>query len=1043
MPTFTGTAGNDPMTGSAGADILIGLAGDDTYTVNNFADEVVETFGGGIDTIRTSVLGSLSIYSLARWAFVENLTYTGLLASQLQGNALDNVIKANSAATVNDTLYGGAGSDSLYGYGGDDLLMGGTGNDYLDGGTGADNLVGGQGDDTFIIDSLSDRAYEYVNGGIDTIRSGVAKDLRLAWTQQIENLTYTGSTAASLYGNDLGNTIKSISASNEFLYGFGGNDVLDGGTGNDTMIGGTGDDTYYVSTTDVVRELVGEGTDTFVGAKTDIGVVDYATTIENIFYTGTTAASVKGNALDNIVSGGSGNDSVSGLDGKDTLVGGAGADTLFGGNGDDFMYGGGLGGLTANSGYVPDASIDTLAGGAGNDRYRIDSSLDVVTEFTTGGTLDVVVTAIDNALSRYANVEALVLEEGSAAFYGEGSTGNDILIGNRGDNFLSSGAGNDTLSGQSGLSSSFTNSSSDVLDAGAGNDVLVAFDYNSGSFRQETTMFGGSGDDFYVLGDDIDTYGGSDTGGVDTAVMLTTGSIRNLDGVENVFLYGTGGPEDARARAALDLVYQATHNGDSYTGYLGFAANATGNDLGNRIVGNTYDNVLSGMGGADTLIGGAGDDTLDGGTGVDRLEGGVGDDRYVVTTGDVVVEAAGQGFDIVSSASLLTLAAYANIEGIEYTGSANVTMNNGIGNITNDWFTSGSGNDTLSGFGGNDELHGGAGNDTLSGGDGADKAYGDAGNDTITGDAGNDQLYGGDGNDTIDGGADNDTIYGEAGSDTLLGNDGNDQIYGGTSFSVDTSANTLRGGNGSDSLYGNAGIDTIDGDTGNDSLYGGDANDVLRGGDGNDYVYGQGGNDLIQGGSVTNSGVYYVSGGDVLWGGYYGADGLDADTFRFDAPTAANKAVETFPSSGTFYFNTGSLIADFNPAVDLIQFAASSVGDNDTLLENVAIKTTAGGTFSAASEMTIFRTDVAATFSYSNSQLTYFDAAAVTAVIGNASTAFAAGSERMFVVDDGTSSAIFQFVSSAADAVVSTSELSLVSVVYNNTEMVASDFALV
>ena len=43
------------------------------------------------------------------------------------------------------------------------------------------------------------------------------------------------------------------------------------------MRGGTGDDLYLVSTADVVAELIGEGSDTFLGAKTDIGVAAYAT----------------------------------------------------------------------------------------------------------------------------------------------------------------------------------------------------------------------------------------------------------------------------------------------------------------------------------------------------------------------------------------------------------------------------------------------------------------------------------------------------------------------------------------------------------------------------------------------------------------------------------------------------------------------------------------------------------------------------------------------------------------------------------------------
>ncbi|HWL79569.1 MAG TPA: glycosyl hydrolase, partial [Roseomonas sp.] len=48
----------------------------------------------------------------------------------------------------------------------------------------------------------------------------------------------------------------------------------------------------------------------------------------------------------------------------------------------------------------------------------------------------------------------------------------------------------------------------------------------------------------------------------------------------------------------------------------------------------------------ETISGSAGHDQINGGGG-DTLKGGLGDDTYIVTTGDVVVEAAGQGIDTV------------------------------------------------------------------------------------------------------------------------------------------------------------------------------------------------------------------------------------------------------------------------------------------------------------------------------------------------------------------------------------------------------------
>jgi len=1021
MATQTGTNGNDTLPGTTGADTLVGLAGNDTYLVNHLGDVIVEAYGAGIDTIRTSVLDALATYSLERYAYVENLSYTGTLAAQLKGNALANLITANAATSTRDTLYGGAGNDTLYGYGGDDLLIGGIGNDVINGGVGIDTMVGGTGNDVYTVDSTGDRVYEYANGGFDTIVSAVAKDLRLAWTAQVEGLTYNGTAAATLFGNARDNLVRSLSATGDTLYGFEGSDTLDGGAGNDTMRGGIGDDFYFVSNTDAVIELAGQGTDTLIGQRTDLSLSVFATTVENLFYTGATGALLTGNAMANLMSGGAGADTVSGGDGNDTLLGGAGVDSLLGGNGDDVLYGGGNPDYVwvPNRLLVPDTVVDRLVGGLGNDRYLIDSALDVVVEAAAGGTLDTVVSAIDNSLARYAYVEALVLQRGSAAWFGQGTTGSNLLVGNERDNLLVGGAGNDTLSAFVDVAN-VLEPQSDVLDAGDGNDTLVAFGFGSGfSAGREVSFLGGAGNDFYVVGTPVDSYGGQDSAGADTALLLASGSIDNLEGVETVVLYGADATLDAAARSALARIYAAANGGAAYAGPWGNAYDATGNDLANTVLGNALDNRLVGGAGNDTVVGAAGNDTLEGGIGTDSLVGGAGNDWYYLDTGDVAVEAAGGGFDVLASLTIASFSGYANFEGLQYLGATAVNLNRGAANTSNDFLGGGSGNDTISGFGGNDTLDGGAGNDTVNGGEGSD---------TLRGGLGDDSLLGGNANDELDGGDGADIVRGELGDDTLAGGAGDDLLDGGGNW---------------DRLDGGAGGDTLVGGDGNDTLEGGDGDDLLAGDNQNDVLVGGAGSDQLFGGAVAAGGSFGGS-GDHLWGGdRYGSGDLAVDYFGFNDVTADNGIVETFSGSGIFVFAAGATIGDFEQGLDRIAVARAFVGDLDTVIDGVVVKTSAGGTFSGTAELVVFRSDIADPIASSNTSFfDPIDAGAVVAVIGSADAALAVNQTRLFVVDDGTHSALYLFQSNNGDAAVTADELYLLTAVTGQSALTGADFML-
>ena len=308
-------------------------------------------------------------------------------------------------------------------------------------------------------------------------------------------------------------------------------------------------------------------------------------------------------------------------------------------------------------------------------------------------------------------------------------------------------------------------------------------------------------------------------------------------------------------------------------------------------------------------VGTSGNDTLHGTSGADTLEGGLGNDRYMVTPGDVVSEAAGQGMDVVLSGGDHVLGE--NVEHLILTGAAHAA---GTGNAQANRITGNGGDNQISGLAGNDILRGGAGSDRILGGVGDDRMLGDAGNDVLgggggddtalgglgddrlLGHSGNDRLVGGGGDDLAAGGAGIDILVGGAGHDTLIGGGdgdqllaggGNDLLWGGAGADLlmgHDGADRLNGGGGDDRLDGGAGQDILNGDAGRDALLGGLGNDLLTGGIGHDTLQGDAGNDRLVGGA----------GADMLLGG------TGADHFVFTAASDSGTGLRMRDTIGDF-----------------------------------------------------------------------------------------------------------------------------------------------
>lgn len=258
-------------------------------------------------------------------------------------SSIENV----TGSAYHDRLVGDGQNNVLTGRGGDDELIGGGGNDTLNGGIGNDTMAGGAGDDTYVIDSSADVIVENAGEGSDTLQ--VKTSYSLVNLPNVENLTYTGTAAATLTGNAAANQIN----------GGIGNDTIDGGAGADTMAGGNGNDTYLVDVAnDLIVEAAGAGTDT---VKASVSFT-LGANVETLILTGAAAIDGTGNDLANTITGNGAANHLYGLGGIDTLIGGSGDDYLDGGLGGDTLRGG--------------AGADTLIGGSGQDKFDWDAVSD-------------------------------------------------------------------------------------------------------------------------------------------------------------------------------------------------------------------------------------------------------------------------------------------------------------------------------------------------------------------------------------------------------------------------------------------------------------------------------------------------------------------------------------------------------------------------------------------------------------------------------------------------------------------------------------------
>jgi Ca2+-binding RTX toxin-like protein len=569
---------------------------------------------------------------------------------------------------------------------------------------------------------------------------------------------------------------------------------------------------------------------------------------------------------------GSGNDSLYGGSGPTTLVGGAGQDHLITGSGATVATAG-----TGNTTFLVYPGAATLNGGAGLDTYQFISGISTIfcNSISSAASTTVInqpANGQPNALdfSRLVFFDTLVVNLNSdspIATFGRRTVKTKTT--GQAANFLTAigGAGNTTITGNSGPDFLQGGSGKTVLIAGPGQDTLAA---GSGP----TTLIAGAGNDSLVGNSGVNdfVFGPVTVPGLSPTVtnFIPVASIDQVvPGTNANMLDFSSMP--ATVGVSVDLSSDtplATYSGRTilssepgqarrFTTVLG----GLGND---QIKGNNLPDSLVGGGGADTLIAGSGADTMVGGPGSTDY---VFNPQAAVVTYTIDQKTPGDNaldFSSLPSAdpvvvNLLsdTLASYPNVTVKDaHSGQwANFTM-----------VTGGNGNDSITGNNAGDTIYDGIGNDTINGGTGADfiDIPMGTGNDLISGNGGGDIIIAADGNDTLyaTNAADDPVlnggviypaanaaipagtvpgaeIIGGAGNDSIVGSQGDDYLEGGSGSA------TIHGLGGSDFILGGTLPSLLFGDTGNSTLIGGPGADTIAGGSGVDSVDGGDGGNFI------------------------------------------------------------------------------------------------------------------------------------------------------------------------------------------------------
>ncbi|SEG75008.1 Ig-like domain-containing protein [Bosea lathyri] len=309
---------------------------------------------------------------------------------------------------------------------------------------------------------------------------------------------------------------------------------------------------------------------------------------------------------DDTVLAGAGNDTLDGGDGDDELHGEAGDDLLKGGAGDDQLLGG-----AGDDVLLGGASDDLLDGGEGIDTADYSADTAGVTVDLSAGTAEGAGAGSDELIS----IETVI-----------GGAGDDILIGDDGDNRFVASAGNDFINGGDGIDTLDLSAATGAITVDFAASKASGAGIGTNSFSNIEKLLFGTGNDVVTGGNGNDAFDGG------------AGNDTLKGGAGDDTLWGGAGNDTLEGGSGDDEVFGGIGNDVIKAG--------SGADL---IDAGEGDDVIDAGSGNDVVLGGAGHDVIDAGSGDDRIEGGAGDDILTGGSGhDVFVFAAGFGKDILT-----------------------------------------------------------------------------------------------------------------------------------------------------------------------------------------------------------------------------------------------------------------------------------------------------------------------------------------------------------------------------------------------------------